>query len=277
MAKKPLIGVTGPVQGGGVAWFFARLAVWLAGGRALRITPLRPVDAEELDGLIVGGGADVDPTLYGEVRQESLVPEMPKEQKSVKSVIIFLFSLIFYPILYLIRKVLSRKQAVGLDKERDVLERRLIDCAVQKGKPVLGICRGAQLLNVYFGGSLYQDLKEFYIEIPQVQTILPKKRIRIAGDSKLAGILKTTSCKVNALHKQAIKKNGEGVRVAAREQSGVVQAIEHGKLPFVIGVQWHPEFLPHIRRQRSLFQTLVAAARREFEANDFKHRNASLK
>ena len=124
---------------------------------------------------------------------------------------------------------------------------------------MLGICRGAQLLNVYFGGSLYQNLKEFYIETPQVRTILPKKRIRIASDSKLADILQTTLCRVNALHKQAIKKTGDDIRVSAREPNDVVQAIEHTKLPFVLGVQWHPEYLPHIRAQRSLFRSLVAA------------------
>ena len=64
--ERPIIGVTGPDAGGGAAWWFTRLAVWIAGGRAVRITPKRPRRIDGLDGLVVGGGADVDPGLYGQ-------------------------------------------------------------------------------------------------------------------------------------------------------------------------------------------------------------------
>src|SRR5688572_5202477 len=70
---RPIIGVTGPDEGGGAAWWFTRLAVWLAGGHAVRITPKRPRRIDHLDGLIIGGGADVDPTLYGD-DEAPLVP-----------------------------------------------------------------------------------------------------------------------------------------------------------------------------------------------------------
>jgi putative glutamine amidotransferase len=148
------------------------------------------------------------------------------------------------------------------DAARDQLEMRLIDEAVARRLPVLGICRGAQLLNVYFGGSLHRDLAGFYREDPETRTILPHKRIVITPGTRLARLLGHETRRVNALHRQAIDRLGRGVRVAARDRNGIVQAVEHESLPFVIGVQWHPEYLPQVPEQRKLFNALVAAAKR---------------
>ncbi len=261
--SRPLIGITGPDRGGAVAWYLTRMAVWLAGGRSVRVTPSQPRPKQPLDGLIIGGGADVDPALYGEqIDDDRRIADLVQKGLSWRQLLINLLALIFFPILLVLRKLFSvkRRRGTGMDKARDALEKRLIDEAVQRPLPILGICRGAQLLNVHFGGSLYQDLKEFYVETPQVQTILPKKHVTIEKDSKLASILRVDACKVNALHKQAIKQNGRGIKVAARERNTVVQAIEHEALPFVLGVQWHPEYLQQDSRQRLIFKALIQAA-----------------
>jgi len=118
-----------------------------------------------------------------------------------------------------------------------------------------------QLMNVHFKGTLHQDIRGFYGEKSQVSSIFPKKRVMIKDRSKLCEILKTDVCNVNALHNQAIDEPGEGLEIVARElNTEVRQAIEHTKMPFVIGVQWHPEYLIQIARQRNIFKELVKAA-----------------
>lgn len=137
---------------------------------------------------------------------------------------------------------------------------RLIHAAVLRRLPILGICRGCQLLNIYFGGSLYQSLNGFHIEDPEVRTILPRKRVIVPAETKLKAMGRHPR-RVNALHRQAIAQLGRGLRVAARDRNGIVQAIEHETMPFVVGVQWHPEYLPQMREPRALFRALVWHAR----------------
>ena len=95
---------------------------------------------------------------------------------------------------------------------------------------------------------------------PEVRSILPRKRVTLTGG--LAGVVGKRPLLINALHRQAICQLGGGLRVAATDRNGIVQAIEHERLPFVVGVQWHPEYLPQLPRQRKLFRALVEAARR---------------
>jgi putative glutamine amidotransferase len=259
---KPRIGVTGPDSGGSAAWWFTRFAIWLAGGRAVRITPKHPSSIDQLDGLIVGGGADVDPTLYGQEIFHVATAKKPDESLSD-----YIAGLILFPATWLARKLAARlPRHGGGDARRDELEMRLIDQAVKRGMPILGICRGEQLLHVYFGGTLSQSLKGLYAEDPEVRTILPRKRLVVAEDSKLSRVLGRHPRRVNALHNQAIDRLGDGLRVAARDRNGIVQAIEHATLPFVLGVQWHPEYLPQKREQRAIFDTLVRHARLHAEA-----------
>jgi putative glutamine amidotransferase len=255
-AATPVIGISGPDAGGTAAWLCAALAVWRAGGKPRRITPLRPRAVSELDGLIIGGGADVDPALYGE--EASSVEELRRASRNFWR---FLVSLTLAPIIYLLRRVLSTGMHVRGDLERDRLETALIKGALERGLPILGICRGAQLLNVHCGGSLYQDLSDFYEESPQAHSIWPYKRIVLEPASRLAGIIGGGSTCVNSLHRQAVNEIAPGFAAVARESNAVVQAIEHRERPFVIGVQWHPEYLPQREEQRRIFQALVAAAR----------------
>lgn len=220
MGDRPLIGVTASSRGGHIGWWFNRLALYRAGARAVRITADDPYPIHGLDGLVVGGGDDIDATLYG----------------------------------------VHLEPAVKVDPERDRLELGALDCAEEVVLPVLGICRGAQMVNIHRGGSLHTDIYEVYLHAPKMRTVLPRKRIAIEPGSRLHRILGLLECRVNALHHQSIDHLGEGLQVVARDDSGIVQAIEAPEHPFLLGVQWHPEFLVADRHQRRLFQELAAAA-----------------
>ena len=258
---RPVVAVTGPDRGGAAAWLFTRVAVFIAGGRAVRITPCCPRSLDGVHGLIIGGGADVDPTLYGADPTPIVEQHKPPDEPWAQ----YLLELLLFPLTWLLRKLSGKSRAKGPgprgDPARDALEMKLLADAVARGLPVLGICRGQQLLNVYFGGSLHQDLSSFYVEDAATRTILPRKRIVPEPGSKL-GRLFGNGTRVNALHRQGVDTLGRGIRVAARDRNGIVQAVEHEDLPFVAGVQWHPEYLPQLPSQRALFAALVDEARK---------------
>ncbi|MFC3229239.1 gamma-glutamyl-gamma-aminobutyrate hydrolase family protein [Marinibaculum pumilum] len=219
--RRPRIGVTGGRNRGWLLWLFTWLSLLLAGGRAVRLTPGRPIPARPVDGLVIGGGDDIGVEMYGG---------------------------------------LPRPAVAAADPARDILERDLIRTAVAQGIPVLGVCRGAQMLNVASGGSLHTDIYEVYGKVPRLKTVLPLKWVEIVPGSRLAGILRRRRSRVNALHHQSIAGLGKGLRVVARDRWGIVQAVE-GSDGFAVGVQWHPEFLIFDRSQRALFRALVRAAR----------------
>lgn len=252
---RPRIGVSGPERGAWPSWFCLRILIWLAGGKAIQITPLRPLPKEPLDGLILGGGADIDPVLY----KEKVIQTFREHSRGVNQ---WSSRMIFSVLVWLCRKIFSLEYTTqSEDKARDKLEFSLLKKALNEEWPVLGICRGAQLINVYFGGSLYQDISHFYVEQPQLHSILPRSTIAIEPFSRLFGILKRHYTRVNSLHHQSIKKLGQGLRVVASEKNGLVEAIEHMEKKFVIGVQWHPEFQPFHSPQRELLKSLVEEAR----------------
>jgi putative glutamine amidotransferase len=265
LSGRPRIVVTGPDRGGAAAWLMTRAAIQRAGGRPQRATPSRLVP-DAFDGLVLGGGADVDPELYRETATtlgEAAKAAADGDADVRSSLGSSLGSSLAAPAVWLLRRALARPPDGGgrLDRGRDRLERALLALAVERDLPILGICRGAQLLNVYFGGTLFAGLDSFYEETPAIRTVLPRKRIAIEPSSRLARVLGTTSCRVNSLHRQAIRSVGEGLVVVAREPSGVVQAVEQTAHDFRIGVQWHPEYIPQHQHQRGLFEGLVAVAR----------------
>lgn len=220
-AAKPLIGVTGPVGRGRTAWLFTRFALRRTGARAIRISPAdRHPPPAELAGLIIGGGDDIDPHRYGE----------------------------------------APRLEVKLDRKRDALEWRMLEYAQTRALPVLGICRGAQMLNVFHGGSLHQDISAVFENLILRRTVLPRKRIHLKPGSRLQHIMGGHETLVNSLHNQAVNRLAEGFAVAARDSDGIIQAIESTGSRFELGVQWHPEYLPQRRAHRRIFQALVEAA-----------------
>ena len=252
--RRPLVAITGPDRGGWLAWSFTALAVRRAGGRSILIRPAQPRHHCRFDALIVGGGADVDPSMYG----DSEGPGVSEIQAAERRWSQRLFGYAFYPILWLLRRMFQSHGGT-LDKERDRLEKALINRALDEHRPVLGICRGMQLINVVLGGTLNRNLDGFYVEIPQSRSLLPVKHITLKPGTRLSRVFDRDDLWVNALHDQAVNALGDGLRVAACEGTGVIQAIEAAQ-GWCIGVQWHPEYLPQKETQQRLFRSLVRAA-----------------
>lgn len=220
MIGRPLIGVTTSRRHGWRMWSFNRLMLALAGARALRLSPGLNESVDRVDGIVVGGGDDIVPTLYG----GEIDP------------------------------------VVRIDPQRDQLELRALEVADKRRLPVLGICRGAQMINVSRGGTLHHDIHAAYADLPRLRTVLPRKKVQIVAGSRLHGLLRRESCWVNALHSQSIDRLGEGLEVDSTDRWGMIQGIEAQGAPFLLGVQWHPEFLVFDSRQRSLFRALTEAA-----------------
>ena len=218
---RPLIAVPTSRRSGWRIFPLVALNIWLVGGRAVRWGVGRDADLSQVDGVIVGGGDDISPDLYS-------------------------------------GEIVTTAR---LDPERDALERQTVLDALDLGMPLMGICRGSQMLNVALGGTLDQDAYGTFERSKKVYTILPRKDVSLVEGSRLARIAGKAPMRVNALHSQAVERLGSGLRVAARDQGGMIQAVERDSDPFAIGVQWHPEHLFYAHRQRAIFRALVTAAR----------------
>lgn len=232
--KRPIIGITKPEAGDTLAYWAMKLAVWIAGGDPVKVTARAPRDPRSIDGLILGGGADVYPKRYQG----------------------------------------QPKAGYRYDLARGDMEASWAMAARRHGLPVLGVCRGAQMLNVLAGGTLHMDLSEFHIERHKnvIVRFFERYPIRVRYKSKLAEL---TQCpqhmKVNAIHSQAIDRLGAGMTVSAREPNGVVQAIEDQSQPFWLGVQFHPELMIYRAPFRRLFRALVDAAAARAEERRMQH------
>ncbi|HEX4774560.1 MAG TPA: gamma-glutamyl-gamma-aminobutyrate hydrolase family protein [Candidatus Saccharimonadales bacterium] len=189
---------------------------------------------EQCHGLMLSGGGDIDPALY---RAKPL--PLPKKSHQM------------------------------LSPQRDRQELLLLKWALEDDKPVLGICRGMQLINVALGGSLYQDLATEMPEAANHELSALQKdfnhlahTLKIDSDSKLSHILGTDAVKTNALHHQAIKQLGKGLVATAHAEDGIIEAIELPDKHFVIGVQSHPETLEMATEisWNKLFKAFVKAA-----------------
>ena len=175
------------------------------------------------DAIVFCGGEDVDPERYGE-------KPSPKLGK--------------------------------VNKRRDAWEWAVLDAAVPLEKPILGICRGAQLLNVYFGGTLWQDLpSEFEGCAKEGHRLLDggEHEITLEPNSRIASYCGRTKLSVNSRHHQAVRKLGRGFKVTARSTDGVVEAIESSEYP-AIGVQFHPETL-FCEKGTAVFANLIPRPR----------------
>ncbi len=147
-----------------------------------------------------------------------------------------------------------------IDSARDRLELDWIKRALRQKMPVLGICRGAQLLNVALGGTLFQDIRLMRKYTRNRRSILPTKVVSVSEDSILQSATLSSRLWVNSLHHQAIDRLGDGLQIAARDRDSIVQAIEHNDRASLLGVQWHPEYLLYLPGQLALFRWLVTKA-----------------
>ncbi len=179
------------------------------------------------EGLLVTGGAfDVSPELYGEAPREGLGAVKP---------------------------------------ERTEFERMLVEMALDRGLPLLGICGGMQLLNVVCGGTLYQDIER---EIPNAKPHeqksdrrQPAHEVAVAPRTLLERAVGPGALMVNTTHHQAVRQLGQGLVASAVSPDGVIEAIEAPERRFVVGVQWHPELLGEsVPRNIRLYSAFVAAA-----------------
>jgi putative glutamine amidotransferase len=155
----------------------------------------------------------------------------------------------------------------GVDLLRDSVELNLLASAAADGKPFLGICRGCQIVNVGFGGTLYTHIPH---QLPgaldhdypgHLRTILAHE-VKIEEGTRLADILGEPLLRVNSLHHQGLKNIAPVLRVAGRSPDGLVEAVELSGHPFGVAVQWHPEWLTDQRPTRSLFRKFIEAADR---------------
>ncbi|MBZ2405705.1 gamma-glutamyl-gamma-aminobutyrate hydrolase family protein [Liquorilactobacillus hordei] len=237
MTKKPIIGISGSIikDQGGIFPGYQRAyvnndyirAVNNNGGVAL-ILPTSPAETAKqiiasIDGLILSGGQDVNPFNYGEEIQQKCGAIFP---------------------------------------ERDDFEFALLEAAETKKIPILGICRGAQIINVYRGGKLYQDisyraehtLRHFQLQDPPIST----HKIEIAENSLLDRIIQKDSLVVNSFHHQLVKSVPESLKITGTTSDGVVEVLEDPSLEFFLGVQFHPEMLiDSVKSINKIFRKMI--------------------
>ena len=218
--EKPIIGITlDSEKPGGYSkfeWYAIRKnyleAVEQLGGIALPLSHnLKNIRtyAKIIDGLIItGGNFSISPKLYGEKTLK-----FSKNQKKTRT-----------------------KFEYGICKK-----------CLKKNIPILGICGGEQLLNVYFGGTLVQHIKTYFPKSLNHEQLKPRNKtshaVYINKLSKLYRIIKKNCIEVNSAHYQSVNKPGKDIIISGKSDDGIIEAIENNKYKWCIGVQWHPEFL----------------------------------
>ena len=207
-------------------------SVLRAGGLPVSLIPVPqkeiPLLLDRIDSLVLSGGGDVEPFRYGQERHE---------------------------------------QTRRTDFDRDEFELALVDAVYERRMPVLAICRGIQVINTAFGGTLTQDIPSAIGS--KDHTVIGHaiydghQPVTIAADSKIAKATGKTDILVNSIHHQAIDRLAEGLRAVAGDEDGIIEGIEHEDEEWeLLGVQWHPEFLGDNFDEPShrLFDTIVEQA-----------------
>ena len=142
---------------------------------------------------------------------------------------------------------------------RDAAEPKLLHAFLAAGKPILGICRGIQVLNAFLGGELYQDIKPLE-HLPHNDHWAKIHTVTVRRGTLLAEILKQDTVLVNSQHHQAASRVAPGLEIAALSEDGFIEALEKPDAKFCLGVQWHPEWLSEADpRQQALFDAFVKA------------------
>ncbi len=219
MADKPRIGITTSPRKGDEYYNPYRRAVEAAGAEPVELPPGTPA-LPEVDGLLLPGGWDVDPAFYGEHKDEKVGP---------------------------------------IDRELDETELQLFEQARSKEIPVLGICRGQQVINVAMGGSLVQHLDDHDVRSFGRKHLA--HNIEVDPGSELGQAAGKHKIRVNSLHHQAIRKLAPGLHQTAKGEDGTVEGIESDD-GLIVAVQCHPEELTiDAPWARTLFERFVARAR----------------
>jgi len=239
--KKPIIGITSAYEKNDRLVNSYKVAIGidysdsviLAGGIPMIIPTSANVEVIKeqlslLDGLIISGGADINPIYYGEDCKVGLTPMSP---------------------------------------QRDICEMIIIEEFFKLQKPILGICRGHQILNVFFKGSLYQDIGKYYnSNINHRQDLYPDLSTHkvnfIDKDNILYGLF-GEEVYTNSFHHQIINKLGEGLTAIAQSEDGAIEAFTMKSHKFLYGIQWHPEMMTARgnKDMQKIFEELIKAAK----------------
>jgi putative glutamine amidotransferase len=238
MLNTPLIGVTTSITTGKVperAYVNSAYlhAVQQAGGAPVLLPPALSTASLErlargLDGLLLTGGGDIDPGVFGETPHSTVYEVAPA---------------------------------------RDALELAVVRLALERGLPILAVCRGLQLLDVALDGTLFQDVgtdpgTQVRHSQPEPRD-QPTHKVQVRAGSRLAETLGTDELEVNSMHHQAVKALGTGLTAVAWAPDQIIEGVEMaGSARLVLGVQWHPEeMVDHSEPARRLFAALVHSAR----------------
>ena len=227
MVMKPVIAI--PELGPGLLRQYLGsqyvIALWASGAKVRWIKRNDPKAVLECDGLLVPGGDDVDPSLYGAERSEKCGKPNPT---------------------------------------RDELDPVVLKLFLQTGKPILGVCRGLQMTNAFFGGTLHQDIKDIQ-KINHGGPMRLKKlqhHVTVTEGSLLHRIVGDTTIPVNTFHHQAAQDVAPSLAVSAMSPDGIVEALEMPGHGFLLGVQWHPEHLMHNIYHKKIITAFVKACKK---------------
>ncbi|MCB9459349.1 MAG: gamma-glutamyl-gamma-aminobutyrate hydrolase family protein [Anaerolineaceae bacterium] len=237
---KPLIGVTAyrrtfPKTGWLYDVSYARNAIAIQESGGLPVLVPSWLDEQDLrdiydrlDGILLTGGEDIDPTNYNKPRHETVTTFDPK---------------------------------------RDETEFALTRWAVADDKPILGICRGCQVMNVALGGTLHQDIPTFIdtkqrhdLHVPEEPRDQIMHNVLIQPETLLAHIMGGEKVAVNSIHHQCIDEPSPDVRVVAHSDDGIIEGIEVPGRQFALAIQWHPEDMTSLPHMKNLFDQFVNAA-----------------
>lgn len=196
------------------------LGLRLKGAHTYYIRPGARVDVSLLDGLVLSGGTHVHPERYGQEPQVS----------------------------------------ARYDQTRDTTDQLLLEQAEAIGIPVLGICRGAQFINIFHGGSLCQNVTPLRVNTRHRPLLFPMQTVRLVATSLLGQLMGAPVIGANRIHSQAIKHLGKNLKVVAVDNDLFVQAIESTQGQWLMGLQWHPEYLLYHSRHRRIFGQFLQAA-----------------